>query len=95
MNVKFIVHGFVQGVGYRYLVKCIAVRNKVRGSVRNVADGTVEIIAEAEADTLKRFEEQIKVDINGGPSVMFVEVQYEQDKPSNKTSNYEGFIIQR
>jgi acylphosphatase len=94
MEAKFIVHGFVQGVGYRSLVRCIAVRNKVNGSVKNADDGTVEIIAEADAEALKRFEKQIKVDIKGGPSVMFIEARYGQDAKSVEKAHYEGFIIQ-
>ena len=33
MKIIFIVHGFVQGVGYRNLVRKIAVKNNVKGTV--------------------------------------------------------------
>jgi acylphosphatase len=43
-----VVHGFVQGVGFRYTARLEAARHGVGGWVRNRADGTVE--AEIEGD---------------------------------------------
>lgn len=40
------VTGEVQGVGYRYYVLRIALRLGLRGYVRNLADGSVEVVAE-------------------------------------------------
>ena len=40
------VHGAVQGVGFRYFTKASAQRAGVTGWVRNRADGTVEVWAE-------------------------------------------------
>jgi acylphosphatase len=45
---RVIVHGFVQGVGFRYTARLEAARVGVAGWVRNRADGTVE--AEIEGD---------------------------------------------
>ena len=42
------MHGFVQGVGFRYTAGLEAARHGVGGWVRNRADGTVE--AEVEGD---------------------------------------------
>ena len=36
--------GRVQGVGFRYTVQSIAKRNLVKGYVKNMADGTVELV---------------------------------------------------
>jgi len=47
--------GRVQGVGFRYTTKSIAERYRVTGYVRNRADGSVELVAEGEADELGRF----------------------------------------
>jgi acylphosphatase len=47
--------GRVQGVGFRYTVKNIAMRHNVCGYVRNLPDGQVELIVEgpdAEIDQL-------------------------------------------
>ena len=48
MRRRVIVHGFVQGVGYRYTARHEAMRLGVSGWIRNRADGTVE--AEIEGD---------------------------------------------
>ncbi len=49
------VSGFVQGVGYRRWVWIKAVSLGVIGQVRNLADGRVEILAEAEDAPLRTF----------------------------------------
>jgi acylphosphatase len=36
------VHGMVQGVGYRYTLRMVAVQAGVSGWVRNLRDGSVE-----------------------------------------------------
>ena len=41
-----IVHGDVQGVGYRFFAQRQAARLGLRGYVRNLRDGTVEVVAE-------------------------------------------------
>lgn len=48
-----IVKGRVQGVGFRYWTRSLAKSLNVKGRVRNLADYSVEIIAEA--DTLGEF----------------------------------------
>jgi len=52
---RFCVHGYVQGVGVRYFTWKQALKIGVTGFVRNLADGTVEVIAvgsESQIDTL-------------------------------------------
>ena len=44
--------GLVQGVGYRWGCVREAGRRGVAGSVRNLADGSVEIVAEGPADAV-------------------------------------------
>ena len=73
----FIVHGFVQGKGYRYFVKGIAEKLGVKGIVKNQDDGSVLIIAEAEEGTLTEMERQINVSIKYGIEVMNIEMYYE------------------
>lgn len=46
------VSGRVQGVGYRQFVRRHATDLGVRGSVENLADGRVEVIAEGDQDAL-------------------------------------------
>ena len=42
---RFCVHGYVQGVGFRYFTWKQALKIGVTGFVRNLADGSVEVIA--------------------------------------------------
>ena len=63
-----IVHGRVQGVGFRYFVQHIGNRLGLVGNVRNCPDSTVEIVVEGDArgiaDFIKRVEQ--------GPSMAWV-----------------------
>jgi len=47
--------GRVQGVGFRYTTEAVASRFAVRGFVRNLRDGRVELVAEGLPDELDRF----------------------------------------
>ncbi len=48
------VDGWVQGVGYRYFVVNTAVSLDLRGYVRNLSDGSVEVLAQGTRPTLER-----------------------------------------
>ena len=52
--------GRVQGIGFRYTAQDIASQISVCGWVKNLDDGRVEIMAEAEEDVLNNFLEQVK-----------------------------------
>lgn len=52
---RVLFHGRVQGVGFRYTTASIARRHPVVGFVRNLPDGSVELVAEAEATVLDQF----------------------------------------
>lgn len=47
---RIIFSGRVQGVGFRFTAHNIANRYQLVGWVRNLADGTVEMIAQGDAD---------------------------------------------
>jgi len=51
---RVVVHGDVQGVGYRYSCARQAEELGVRGWVRNRPDGSVELVAEGEPDAVER-----------------------------------------
>ncbi len=54
--VRFLVRGRVQGVGYRWFVWREAERLALRGSVRNLPDGSVEVVAQGVEEVLERLE---------------------------------------
>jgi len=49
------VKGRVQGVGYRYFVTDCAQQTGVTGYVRNMGDGSVQVIAEGSEEALLYF----------------------------------------
>lgn len=51
--------GHVQGVGFRYSVKTVAAGFEVSGTVRNLSDGRVELIAEGSREELDAFRQAI------------------------------------
>jgi len=59
-QVQVYYSGRVQGVGFRYTTVDLAEDLGVSGWVKNLSDGRVEILAEAEEDTLKIFLDKIR-----------------------------------
>ena len=57
---RVVYSGRVQGVGFRYTCKDLARGYEVVGSVRNLADGTVELIASGDSREVEDFLEQIE-----------------------------------
>lgn len=52
--------GNVQGVGFRYTVKSVATGFEVTGTVRNLADGRVHLVAEGSREELEGFRQAIR-----------------------------------
>lgn len=48
-NIQFIIHGRVQGVGFRYHTHTAALHLGVRGYVCNQNDGSVKVIASGDS----------------------------------------------
>ena len=68
-----IVHGRVQGVGFRYFVLRQAVALGLKGWVRNIAGGTVEVLAEGDPASLG----ELLGELNEGPDAAYVrDVKY-------------------
>jgi len=59
-RMRVLYSGQVQGVGFRYTVKSVATGFELTGSVRNLPDGGVELIAEGAKDELEAFRQAIR-----------------------------------
>jgi acylphosphatase len=57
---RVLYSGNVQGVGFRYTVKSVANGFDVTGTVRNLAGGGVELVAEGSRDELEAFRQAIR-----------------------------------
>jgi acylphosphatase len=52
---QVIYYGRVQGVGFRYTARQIAQSHAVTGFVKNLENGTVQLVAEGSPESLDRF----------------------------------------
>ena len=59
MVVRYLVRGAVQGVGFRWFVMREAHRLSMRGWVSNLADGSVEVVADGPAVLLADLERSL------------------------------------
>lgn len=59
-RVQVFYSGRVQGVGFRYTVKSVAMGFEVTGIVRNLPDGRVELVAEGSKEQLDAFRQAIR-----------------------------------
>jgi acylphosphatase len=57
--VRYVVRGEVQGVGFRWFVLREATRLELTGYVRNLRDGTVEVVALGTVPALTSLEEAL------------------------------------
>ncbi len=84
---RFMISGMAQGVGYRYFVMRAAARHQMLGTVRNLPDGRVEVVAEGERDAMDEF----KKDLATGPSMAEITDIEETDLPV--TGLYRDFRV--
>ena len=83
---RFIIRGRVQGVGFRWFTHDAAAREGVHGWVRNLADGSVEVFAEGESESVRRLEAAVR----RGPASARVETfETEDHAPSGRTTGFE------
>lgn len=55
ISLQVLYEGNVQGVGFRYSIKQVAKGFDVTGSVRNLRDGRVELVAQGEEEEVRAF----------------------------------------
>ena len=83
------ISGRVQGVGFRYFVQRSSAKHQVRGYVRNLDDGRVEVLAEGGDKAVEEF----KKDLAAGPTNSRVgEIEEIVLEPSRQ---YSSFRIER
>ncbi len=85
---KYLISGTVQGVGYRFFAEGWANQLGIRGYVKNLWDGNVEVYAiggEAQLEEFKRH-------LAAGPRSARVTHVEEYDEPVN--NQYNGFAIE-
>jgi acylphosphatase len=73
-TIEIIVHGGVQGVGFRWFTQQVAEELGLHGTVANLRDGTVRIVAQGPEMALDRLQAMVR---QGPPfaSVTHLEVQ--------------------
>jgi len=82
-----IVHGEVQGVSFRANTQREAVRRHLTGWVRNLWDGSVEVVAEGSLAALEEFERYL----HRGPAM--AEVERVDVTYSEATGEFSSFNI--
>lgn len=85
-GIHLLINGMVQGVGFRYYVHRSARRHLLTGWVKNLEDGTVEVVAEGDEEELRLF---IK-DMEKGSRFSTVQnVKVEWESFSNQFRNFQ------
>ena len=83
--VHMIAYGRVQGVGFRFFVRDQASTYGIKGWVKNLYDGSVEIHAEGEKKILDVFIERVRK----GPVFGHVsELTFDWIEPTNSFNNF-------
>ncbi len=78
--------GRVQGVGFRYTARNIALQHDVAGYVRNLADGRVELVLEGSETEIGRTVDEIRRKMSG-----FVRGVTTETVPA--TGEFDHFVI--
>ena len=83
------ISGEVQGVGYRYFAQRSSARHQVKGFVRNLPDGRVEVWAEGSPRAVNEF----RMDLAAGPA--YSNVTGVEELVVEPTGRYSTFRIER
>ena len=88
-QIRAVVYGVVQGVGFRYHTCQVAQQLGVKGFVRNQPDGTVEIVAVGTSDQLNSLLDWAK----RGP--VGAQVDQVEAEPHTGSAHFDDFTIER
>ena len=81
------IEGRVQGVGFRFFARQAANDFGITGYVRNLPDGSLEVVAECEEDVLREFLETLR---EGPRAARVTDVQVSWGAP---TGMYDRFLV--
>ena len=84
-----IAKGRVQGVSYRAFCADEAMRLGITGYAKNLPDGRVEVVAEADEPQLRRFVERLR---EGPPFARVEEVTFRWEEPTGAYHGFEAVI---
>ncbi|MGE0468590.1 MAG: Acylphosphatase [Candidatus Nitrospira kreftii] len=80
-----VVHGHVQGVGFRAFAARIASSLDLLGGVRNLKDGRVELDVEGNKTVIEAFVQQLKI---GPPAGRVTEIETEWSLAGGRYSTF-------
>jgi acylphosphatase len=78
--------GRVQGVGFRYTAQSIAAQYDIRGYVKNLADGRVELVMEGDEAEMERVAKEIGEKLDGF-------IRERTDEVSEASGEFKDFSI--
>jgi len=81
-----IFRGRVQGVGFRFTTTRISRGHQVSGYVRNLSDGTVELVAQGDGGSIDAFVDEICGAMEGYVSDV-------QSRPHETDEDFEDFSV--
>ena len=86
LRIDLVIEGRVQGVGYRYSAKIKAESLSIKGSVKNMSDGTVFVKAQGEKEDVENF---LRWCFKGPPGAVVKNIK----KSHGKTVDFSEFSI--
>lgn len=78
-------YGEVQGVNYRYFAKDAALAFGLTGFVKNLSDGSVELVAEGEEERLAKL---LKWSYDGSKAAHVDKIEKRWENPTNEFSDF-------
>ncbi|MEG6550453.1 acylphosphatase [Desulfocurvibacter africanus] len=88
-TIRCLVSGLVQGVSFRYWTRETATRLGLRGWVRNLSDGRVEVLVQGAEEAT----ESLRQALHDGPPMSQVQAVECFKEPNSEEFN--GFVIRR
>jgi acylphosphatase len=83
---RYVITGEVQGVGFRWFTHDVAAREGVHGWVRNLADGSLEVFAEGEVESVRRLETAVR---RGPARARVDDITTEEHAPTGRATGFE------